>query len=107
MRLAVAPFDSGPCETATGNGICTLRAAIIEGQQLSGGGATVIIPAGVHGLTIVPFGLGDYYGDLDLTASMTLVGAGAASAIVDGNAIDRVFRSGIRHHGHHLRPHHP
>ncbi len=33
-------------------------------------------------------------GDLNITNTLTIAGAGAASAIIDGNAIDRVFKIG-------------
>jgi hypothetical protein len=43
-------------------------------------------------LTIPPSGANDdRTGDLNVQASLTITGAGAASTIVDGNAIDRIF----------------
>jgi hypothetical protein len=89
---------SGTCETAPLNGICTLRRAVIEANRWPGGGATIDLtglPGGVAALTIAPSGLPDdaYTGDLDLLASMTIVGAGAGATAVDGSNLDTVFRA--------------
>jgi CSLREA domain-containing protein len=90
---------NGTCETDPGivpGGACTLRAAIMEANlATNGGGATVIIPAGIYPLTI-PGGGGDgpEKGDLNLTAGapvISLTGAGAASTIIDANQNDRVL----------------
>src|SRR5579862_2370328 len=81
----------GICETATGNGICTLRAAIQESNALAGSD-TVNLPAGTYTLTI-PGTDEDMSasGDLDITDDLTIIGAGQRSTIVDGNGTDRVF----------------
>ena len=73
---------NGAC--ATGAGTCTLRAAIQESNALAGRD-TIQVPAGTYNLTIAPVGdnLAES-GDLDITAPVTIVGAGAASTIVDG-----------------------
>jgi CSLREA domain-containing protein len=85
-------LTNGVCETLPGNGICTLRAAIMKANHFAGGGVTINIPAGTYGLTIVPSGLDDETtGNLNLTANMTIVGAGATSTIIDANQIDNVF----------------
>ena len=48
------PID-GVCETATGNGICTLRAAIEETSAL-GGTSTIDVPAGTYMLGVLDDG---------------------------------------------------
>ena len=65
----------GVCETATGNGVCTLRAAITEANQLVGADE-IILPPGTYILTMQR---------LDITDSLTITGAGAATTIIDGN----------------------
>jgi len=91
----------GACETATGNGICTLRAAIQEANAHPGAD-TIILPAGTYTLTIPGAGeIAAASGDLDITDDLTITGAGAAVTIVQACApsntgatctgIDRVF----------------
>jgi len=70
---------------------CSLRGAIIAAN--GGAGADIInLPAGTYGLAI-----GGRCedaaatGDLDITAPVTIVGAGALTTIIDANGIDRVF----------------
>jgi len=85
-----SPGD-GKCETAPGNGICTLRAAIQEVNALAGAD-TIILPAGTYMVTIP--GAGEDHaatGDLDITDNLTIIGAGADTTIIDGNRLDRVF----------------
>jgi len=88
-----APGD-GVCRTAPENTICTLRAAIMESNALAGAdvinlqaNATYLITRpGLDGTAVS--------GDLDIFDSVTIVGAGAASTIIDGNRAatdDRVF----------------
>src|SRR6266850_5400046 len=77
---------------------CTLRAAIMEANA-SVGPNTINVPAGTYTLTIGPFdddfnllGAQQASGDLDiLNNNLTIVGAGSAMTIIDGNGIDRVF----------------
>ena len=86
----------GQCQTA--GGACTLRAAIMEADQTSGAGATIIVPAGTYSLTI-PADITDTAntGDLNLTTPasgnplISLQGAGAGSTIIDANGLDRVL----------------
>lgn len=53
---------------------------------------TINIPAGTYTLTRTGSGEeGNATGDIDLTVSMTLIGAGQGVTIIDGNAADRVF----------------
>lgn len=76
---------------ADGSGNCTLRAAIMEVNALPGAD-TITLPAGTYTLTIP--GAGEdaaATGDLDITGALTINGAGAASTIIDGGGLDRVF----------------
>jgi len=48
--VAAAPLDNGVCETALGNGVCTLRAAMMKANQ-AGSAAPVPLPdnLAIHG----------------------------------------------------------
>ena len=87
-----AKRGDGVCETAPGNGICTLRAAIQESNTLAGAD-TIMLPAGTYTITIAPFGSNDANGSFDIKDSLTIVGAGADVTIVDGGGLDSVFAS--------------
>ena len=85
---------NGVCETAVGNNACNLRAAIQETNALAGAD-TIVLQAGVT-YTLGSVGQDDtaLSGDLDILDSVTIVGAGPASTIIDGNGAvtsDRVF----------------
>jgi CSLREA domain-containing protein len=84
-----ASLGDGVCATA--GGVCTLRAAIQEANALAG--ADVInVPAGTYSFAIA--GQNEdaaATGDLDITADLTINGAGAATTIIDGAALDRIF----------------
>lgn len=86
------PGDGVCASTATGNP-CTLRAAIQEADALgSGSTVTIDVPAGGYDLTIPPSGSdGIATGDLNITTSLAVVGAGAGSTLIDGGKLDRVF----------------
>jgi len=86
-------------ELLTGGG-CSLREAIRAANlDMAGGGCpagsgadTISLPAGTFKLTLA--GRDEdrgFTGDLDITAGLTIVGAGASSTIIDGNGQDRVF----------------
>ncbi len=77
---------NGVCETDTGNGICTLRAAIMEANAIPGMD-TVIIPTGTYTLNRVATSFEDaaLNGDLDITGDLTIEGTGPASTIINGN----------------------
>src|SRR3569832_2313352 len=94
-----ANLGDNVCETATGNGVCTLRAAV---QQANANGTTnrIILPAnlGEIQLTIqnsVPQQSSDNIaatGDLDINSNLTISGAGRDVTVINGgNAQDRVF----------------
>ena len=79
-------------------GSCSLRAAIMQANVITGPGVTINLPSGTYTLTRPPAGAnGDNNGDLNLMAPpsgnpvISIVGAGAASTIIDANKIDRVF----------------
>jgi hypothetical protein len=80
-----SPGD-GLCETAAGNGTCTLRAAVMEANALPGADG-VTLPAGTYALTrVLALEAADTEadGDLDVTGSLDLVGAGAATTTIVG-----------------------
>ena len=84
----MTPVDN-VCLTAGSK--CTLRAAVQQANALAGPD-TIILPAGTYTLTIT--GRCEdaaATGDLDITDDLTVTGAGAATTIIDGNGIDRVF----------------
>jgi hypothetical protein len=93
--VAAAPLDNGVCETAPGNNVCTLRAAIMKANHFPGGGATINfgLPGAVtYYLTIPKSGNDDKLtGDLNISQKTTIIGNGANNTIIDGNGIDRVF----------------
>jgi CSLREA domain-containing protein len=77
---------------------CTLRAAVMEANALVGPD-TISVPAGTYTLTLGPSddefnfdGAREDIGDLDvLNDDLTINGAGAATTIIDGGGIDRIF----------------
>ena len=76
---------------AAGGGACTLRAAIMEANAIPGSD-TVNLPAGTFRL--FPTGTNEdagERGDLDVTESLTVAGAGVDQTIIDGSGADRVF----------------
>jgi len=83
-----APGD-GRC--ATSMGVCSLRAAIQEANARPGT-HVISLPAGSYLLSLA--GRREDAGgsgDLDILGDLQLRGAGAASTVVDGGALDRVF----------------
>src|SRR5512143_2442107 len=74
----------GKCETAPGDGVCTLRAAIMEANHTPGG-ATIHfgLPGTVTYLLTIPKSGADdeTTGDLNITNTLTLIGNGAARTI--------------------------
>lgn len=81
----------GVCETAPGNRVCTLRAAVQEANALPGPGS-ILLPAGTYVLSIPgPDEDEGATGDLDITDDLTIVGAGAATTVIDAAGLDRVF----------------
>jgi CSLREA domain-containing protein len=79
-----SPFDAsdsnpgdGVCETAPGNGVCTLRAAIEEANTLGAGDDTIILPPNTYLLTLV--------NELTINGDLTISGSGASTTIIDGS----------------------
>jgi hypothetical protein len=100
----INPGD-GICNT--GVATCSLRAAVTE-SDFTGGANVINVPAGTYTLTLGPFddefngaGATPDSGDLDIAdfsafslpqlISVTINGAGAATTIINGGDIDRVF----------------
>src|ERR671915_2059816 len=74
----------GACRTVAGT--CTLRAAIQESNALPGADE-IQVPSGTYELGIRPQNQNDVTsGDLDITDSVTITGAGAGSTFVDAGA---------------------
>ena len=108
----VAPGD-GTC-AASGNSGCTLRAAIMETNALTGAD-TITVPAGTYELTIegvdetcdpcdIDGTTGDYIpvvssdaskGDLDITDDVTITGAGSDQTIIKWLQRRPAFRSRV------------
>jgi len=77
------------------SGFCTLRAAIMETNVLAGAD-TVNLPAGIYVLTIPGTDEeGAATGDLDINSNLILVGADAATTIINANQLDRVLDIGF------------
>jgi len=76
----------GVCETASGNGICTLRAAIEEANALAGAD-TIAFSSSLPNPAIFSISLGS----LPVSTDLTINGGGAGSTIIDGSG----FTSGI------------
>lgn len=87
--IDAAPGD-GICADGSGPCSCTLRAAIIEANTLIGPD-TIILPAGAYVLGINGLEDSARKGDLDITDSLTITGAGALTTTIDGNQIDTVI----------------
>src|SRR5262245_56296390 len=91
--LADGNLTDGRCVTA-GPKVCTLRAAVMQANVLSGGPHTIVLPAGTYTLTIL--GEGDNNastGSLDINASMTIASSGGLARI-EGDInrwADRIF----------------
>jgi hypothetical protein len=109
-RMAPAVFNVNPFTDTVeavrdgsgldANGNISLRSAIMATNDL-GGNNTINLTAGSYLLTIAPSGSnGDDSGDLNIgrglvTNNVTIVGDSAATTIIDGRALDRVFDVGF------------
>jgi CSLREA domain-containing protein len=81
---------NGVCQDSTGQ--CSLRAAVMEANALPGAD-TIVLPSGTFNVQL-PGNNEDagLTGDLDLTGTLTLRGAGSGLTIVDAALLhDRVF----------------
>ena len=93
--------DSNPGDGVVSDitGSQSLRAAIME-SNASPGNDVVELGAGIYPLTLEGvFEDAGLTGDLDVTGSLTIRGAGAGTTIIDGMLLDRVFHV---HDGAHL-----
>ncbi len=95
VSAAAATFTVTRADDPAPNGCaandCSLREAVLAANAGSGGD-TIVLPAGHYRLGIA--GLGEQAaatGDLDLTKSVTITGAGARWTVVDAMRIDRAF----------------
>lgn len=87
-------------DAATGDGLCSLREAIIAANgdravdacPAGSGTDTILLPAGVYPLSI-PGRVepSAYTGDLDLFGNLILLGAGPGATTIDGAGLDRIF----------------
>ena len=92
VDLPDSDVGDGVCNTSIGK--CTLRAAIDQ-ANFTAGADTIILPAGVFLLTRPGLDDVNVLGDLDISQSLTIQGAGSGATIVDGNGAvtgDRVFQ---------------
>ena len=79
----------GVCETAAGNGVCTLRAAIEEANALAGAD-TITFSSSLSSPMTFLLSLGE----LPITTDLTITGKGESNTIIDASADitpDRVF----------------
>ncbi|MEJ7592856.1 MAG: DUF4347 domain-containing protein [Planctomycetaceae bacterium] len=77
------------------DGLISLREAIIAANN-STGADTIFLTAGTFTISIG--GQGEnaaFSGDLDITDSLTITGAGSGLSIIDANALDRVFEVSV------------
>lgn len=95
LRVQAAVFNvTKTADTNDGvcNADCSLREAIVAANALITGPHTINVPAGTYTLTIVGAGEEDAAtGDLDINENITITGASAATTIINGGGIDRVF----------------
>ncbi len=82
------------------DGDCSLREAIqaantdaaVDACATGSGADTIDLATGTYALSIAGASEdSNVTGDLDITADLTITGAGQATTIIDGNATDRVF----------------
>jgi len=81
---------NGVCETASGNAVCTLRAAIQEANALAGAD-TITLPAEAFILNIAGSDDTGQVGDLDITDDLTINAVGHALVAGGAGWSDRVF----------------
>jgi CSLREA domain-containing protein len=88
---AVISVTTTADEVKPNDGLVSLREAISQANADTAAD-TIVLPAGLYQITI-PGANEDLNatGDFDIRNDMTISGAGAASTIIDGNQLDRVF----------------
>ena len=85
----------GACATVISGSVCTLRAAIMEANARPGADIIQLQANTTYQLNRVGVDDTALNGDLDITDSVTLLGAGPDSTIIDGNGAllgERVFQ---------------
>jgi CSLREA domain-containing protein len=88
-----ANAGDGICETALGNHVCTLRAAIEEANKLAGAD-TIALQANAKYLLSLTSTVDNFTSDLNVIDSVAITGAGPNSTVIDGNGAStghRVF----------------
>ena len=86
IDLVDAQPGDGVCDIAPPSNVCTLRAAIMEANHAPGGPHTVSIPSGTYTLMIPSTGTdGEAAGALKIAASMSIIGAGSSTTIINAN----------------------
>ena len=93
VNTAKDTVDANPGDGAAADsgGKCSLRAAIMEANALSGAD-TITIPAGTYKLTVSGADEDNCIsGDLDIRSDLTINGAGKNLTTIDGDELDRVF----------------
>lgn len=91
--LDVVEASPGDGNCATAGGVCTLRAAIQEARSLTGTSHVITLPAGTFTITIA--GRTETLsatGDFNPSGYIRINGASAATTIIDGGGLDRIFR---------------
>ncbi|MBZ0252475.1 MAG: right-handed parallel beta-helix repeat-containing protein, partial [Candidatus Methylomirabilis sp.] len=99
LGLAAPPLAAAATFTVTktadtADGVCdadcSLREAVIAANA-NDDADEIVLGAGIFALTVVGDDATAQAGDLDISASVTIRGAGAAQTTVDGAGVDRVF----------------
>ncbi|MGZ0170505.1 MAG: beta strand repeat-containing protein, partial [Planctomycetales bacterium] len=89
--LDTVDVNPGDRSSADLDGNSTLRAAIMEANSQPGADSIVLLP-GTYRLTIAGQDENDTRsGDLDITETLTIIGAGDGSTIIDAAGLDRAF----------------
>lgn len=88
---------NGICETASGNGVCTLRAAISEANGLAGADI-ITLPAGTYTQTLVAANENaNAGGDFDITSPITIIGDAAETTIVQAHPVAQTANERVFH----------
>jgi hypothetical protein len=91
-QLDAPDSEPGDGVCATGEGACSLRAAVQEANALPGHDV-IVLPAGLFALTVEGRDEdASASGDLDVLDTLTLTGMAAQTTLVDGNGIDTVLQ---------------
>ncbi len=85
------PTKTADTADGTCNLDCSLREAILAANNHAGDDV-ILLHAGVYVLTLAGNENLGAAGDLDILDGLTLLGDGAASTIIDGGGIDRIFQ---------------